>query len=568
MDANIKVIQKPVRGDKVFDEFMRARDVERLLRIAPFKDMDADAFPATNTLRQIIRADTRIRRYDENEIVVRQGDYGDSAFLVLAGSVVTVFDLDERLLGRKTVRAKSWWDALAQLWRNPALPEARDLNTYALKQDLAYAATAGAAGQRIFLPNMPVADAAGRGQILGAGELFGQDSTMDRAPRSATVVAAERTELLEIKWQALRDFMRHSKRFRQHTEDVYRERSLSAHVRNIPQLSGLNDSEIAEVCRYASFESYGDVNWATALRRDKSDAVGKAVDEIVVSEGDYADGLLLVRTGFLRLSRRKNQGQEILCYLKRGDIFGLEETLENLRASEPQGYRCTVSAVGYADILRIPAQTLNNCGLTAGASADRPGKRQLESNNHLKTPLPVADIAAETMEFFASNLFINGSKAMVINLDRCTECDDCVVACANAHGGNPRFIRHGPKVGKYMVANACMHCYDPVCMVGCPTGAIHRNVGGGEVVINDQACIGCATCANSCPYDNIRMTTIISSDAEPVLDEAHHPINKATKCDFCVEQKVAPACEYACPNNALKRLDLGNLATTGDWLSE
>ena len=59
-----------------------------------------------------------------------------------------------------------------------------------------------------------------------------------------------------------------------------------------------------------------------------------------------------------------------------------------------------------------------------------------------------------------------------------------------------------------MVANACMHCVDPVCMIGCPTGAIHRESIEGQVVINDRTCVGCATCANSCPYDNIQMVEI------------------------------------------------------------
>ena len=42
-------------------------------------------------------------------------------------------------------------------------------------------------------------------------------------------------------------------------------------------------------------------------------------------------------------------------------------------------------------------------------------------------------------------------------------------------------------------------------MIGCPTGAIHRESATGVVMINDDTCIGCGTCAASCPYENIRM---------------------------------------------------------------
>src|SRR5439155_5289623 len=93
------------------------------------------------------------------------------------------------------------------------------------------------------------------------------------------------------------------------------------------------------------------------------------------------------------------------------------------------------------------------------------------------------------MEFLVERRIINGTASMVIDLDRCTRCDDCVRACAAGHDNNPRFVRHGPASGGLMVANACMHCVDPVCMIGCPTGAIHRDAFGGQVVINPVTCI-------------------------------------------------------------------------------
>jgi len=108
-----------------------------------------------------------------------------------------------------------------------------------------------------------------------------------------------------------------------------------------------------------------------------------------------------------------------------------------------------------------------------------------------------------------------------------------------------------------MIANACMHCADPVCMIGCPTGAIHRDSMRGNVVINDLTCIGCATCANSCPYNNIRMVEIRATNGDFVLDQnTNLPILKATKCDLCTDQLGGPACERACPHDALKRVDM------------
>jgi len=157
---------------------------------------------------------------------------------------------------------------------------------------------------------------------------------------------------------------------------------------------------------------------------------------------------------------------------------------------------------------------------------------------------------------------------MVIDLDRCTRCDDCVRACASTHDNNPRFLRHGPTAGRIMVANACMHCVDPVCMIGCPTGAIHRT-GTGLVTINPVTCTGCKTCANQCPYDAIRMVQIRDKHGQLRFKdngkEKGEPELRATKCDLCMENHGGPACQRACPHGALVRMNMQDFDALADW---
>jgi Fe-S-cluster-containing dehydrogenase component len=94
-------------------------------------------------------------------------------------------------------------------------------------------------------------------------------------------------------------------------------------------------------------------------------------------------------------------------------------------------------------------------------------------------------------------------------------------------------------------------------MIGCPTGAIGRSEESGIVAINDETCIGCSTCANSCPYENIRMVEISDRRGLPILSsDTQKPIMKATKCDLCADQVTGPACQNACPHDALVRIDL------------
>ena len=94
---------------------------------------------------------------------------------------------------------------------------------------------------------------------------------------------------------------------------------------------------------------------------------------------------------------------------------------------------------------------------------------------------------------------IHGESVLLIDLETCTRCDECVRACADAHDGTPRFIREGVKFRNFSVPTACYQCTDPVCMIGCPTGAITRPLGTLEVVIDKATCIGCGNCVAALP---------------------------------------------------------------------
>src|SRR5215216_3709878 len=122
------VIPRPQRWDVPFGP-MTEMDIDRLLAIDPFCGIDASAFPSTIPLRGILMGDTRIGRFKAGDIVVREGDYGNSAFLVLSGSVRVMLErLDPALLGRDSPPKRGLLQAIAQLWQNSRVPEARKDN--------------------------------------------------------------------------------------------------------------------------------------------------------------------------------------------------------------------------------------------------------------------------------------------------------------------------------------------------------------------------------------------------------------------------------------------------------
>jgi Fe-S-cluster-containing dehydrogenase component/CRP-like cAMP-binding protein len=409
--------------------------------------------------------------------------------------------------------------------------------------------------------------------ILEVGEIFGELAALTRTPRTATVIAEGDAVLLEIRWQGLRELMRRTDALRRHIERLYRQNSLRAHLRETPMLAELPAERLSALADATIFESHGEFDWheayQTAVRRRPGDAI---VDEpMIVEEGTPADGLLLVRSGFARQSRRHGHGHRTAAYLGRGLVFGLAEAIEAAGGGKPVPWAYSLRALGYVDVLRIPQQALEEL-VFPYVSAD--ALAQLIREQCQTLARQTADSSANAgidqglLEFLVDKRLINGQQAMVIDLDRCTRCDDCVRACAATHDNNPRFVRQGPRHGPLMVAQACMHCVDPVCMIGCPTGAIGRDPVSGVVRINDRTCIGCNVCAQSCPYDNIQMVEIRDSRGALLIDAAtQQPLVQATKCDLCAGLTGGPACQQACPHDALVRLDLGNLGELSTWTS-
>jgi Fe-S-cluster-containing dehydrogenase component len=331
---------------------------------------------------------------------------------------------------------------------------------------------------------------------------------------------------------------------------------------------------VAEAVEFATF---GDYDWSGEYKRlAQAGSVRPEKEPVIVAEGDYPNGIVLLRAGFARVSQKFGGGERTLNYIGAGQVFGLNEIAHNWRRKDaPVNFQFSLRAIGYTHLLVIPTRVMEEIVLPSLPKNELPplcgdasSPKSAESDFDSAPPETAAreKVGAEVLEFLTENRFFNGTATMVIDLDRCTRCDDCVRACASTHDNNPRFLRHGPNAGRLMIANACMHCADPVCMIGCPTGAIHRESFAGQVVINPATCIGCKSCASNCPYDAIRMAEVRDERGELLVDQELKPIAKATKCDLCVENWGGPACERACPHGALTRMNLNNLNSLAKWL--
>jgi Fe-S-cluster-containing dehydrogenase component/CRP-like cAMP-binding protein len=451
---------------------------------------------------------------------------------------------------------------------------------------------------------------------LGPGELFGEIAAMYRTPQSATVIAEQEATLVEIRWQGLR-LLRRDRWFAEQLEQHYRKHWLIPHLRETPLLRFVPEERLQRVAEATQLRSFGRMEWNIDFDRARRLPTAEQIERepLIAIEGNLPTDLILIRAGFARVSQQHGAGHQTTAYLGKGHTFGFAELTHN--ATRPSGtpplmLRHSLRSVGFVDTLHIPVEVFaeellphvrrDEIRATVPA-APRPGpeeniaaaigeENREDGGPQTPSPAPAApaerrrahrdkpgDAAGEVidepiesvstglLEFLVGERLTNGREAMVIDLERCTRCDDCVRACATTHGGNPRMTRTGPTHDRLMFAQACMHCTDPVCMVGCPTGAIARDAVDGTVQISESICIGCGTCAAACPYENIRMVEIRDARGREYRDQASGlPIVKATKCDLCQSQPSGPACVNACPHDALARIDLGQLGPLDKWL--
>lgn len=158
------------------------------------------------------------------------------------------------------------------------------------------------------------------------------------------------------------------------------------------------------------------------------------------------------------------------------------------------------------------------------------------------------------------------------NTDICIGCKACVVACKDKNnlplGEKMRRVYDqanctweidelgacAPKDAfAYSVSIACNHCDKPLCLEACPVGAIKKRESDGIVYRDEAACIGCGSCASSCPYG----APYVSAES-----------GTSRKCDFCMDLVDAgqdPYCVAACPMRCLEWGDIEELrAKHGD----
>jgi Fe-S-cluster-containing hydrogenase component 2/CRP-like cAMP-binding protein len=463
------------------------------------------------------------------DVLCREGEYGATAYLIQRGK----FEIQFSKKGAKSSHAKN--AAKAGLFQRIFSGASALVPTLATGSDT-------------------VADPTVNKIFRGAEDvILGEMACLNRYPRSATVVAVEESEVIEIGSNVLYMLQRNGAS-RKVLNEAYRRHALNSDLSRIPICKTLSPEEVKQLAQSV-------------------DLMSVEPGQPIFKEGEIGDDVYMIRLGYVKVSRMQGMRDQVINYIGPGSldgsigVFGEVAVLSKIYQSEladelevlnyPAGLRTSsCTALDHVELVRIPGTLIKQI-----ADSNSEFRRTLLDRAELLLRRDASRNVADTSikaNFVAQGLY-NAQSLLVLDLESCTRCDECSKACADAHDGETRLVREGLRFENFLVATSCRSCTDPYCLVGCPVNAIFRE-GDKEIVIEDH-CIGCGQCATNCPYGNITMYghhdgyRIEANRKIPVIRQ------RATTCDQCKSIGGTPRCVYACPHEAAYRMSGEQLAT-------
>jgi Fe-S-cluster-containing dehydrogenase component/CRP-like cAMP-binding protein len=404
---------------------------------------------------------------------------------------------------------------------------------------------------------------------LQTGSQFGEMSVLGGVPRNATVKAAATApaQIIEVQRPALR-LLRKLSSFADSLDKSYRAHGRNSTLDSLKVIGGLSGEMTNELRDISLYRVY-------------------TKNHVLFRQGTPVDRIYIIKEGWLRRDHEDGLPEGGRHdFLGKGYCFGTDAVIK------PVTWPYTATLMGRTEVFEISINRLRQKVALRGTVVDaltrfappemaEPGsaRRQAASEKVLSSQ----EALIETGLVDATNL-------LVMDMDLCVRCGNCSLACHKVHGRS-RLVRRGIHVTRLksmksrtqqsiLAPQVCLHCKDPECLTGCPTGAIGRFIGG-HIDIDRKTCIGCGDCAAQCPYDAISMIPRKApAPAAPGLaqrlkdmfrlsgDPVPPPVEEtedllAVKCNLCANTSLNPpgskrpaySCEENCPTGALARID-------------
>jgi len=402
---------------------------------------------------------------------------------------------------------------------------------------------------------------------LTPGTQFGEMSVLAGVPRNATVTSKrdKPAQILEVFRPALR-LLRKLPKFGENLDNTYRNHGRDAALESLKLMGGLSAEMVKELRNYSMFRVF-------------------AKNHVLLRQSDQINRIYIIKEGWARRTYSSG-GKETEDFIGHGFCFGLEGVGKQGR------WPYSVTLMGRTEVLEISVSKLGqNYALQDSVLKLISQHAPPPIGSFVNYKPAVHDGMLNAQERLIDTGLVDGTNLLVMDMDLCVRCGNCSLACHKIHGQS-RLMRRGVHVTRLEAPRAsaiqsalspevCMHCADPECLTGCPTGAIGR-FSLGQVDIDPKTCIGCGDCATQCPYNAISMIPRRPKEAEKIggfksvlqdflrikPDPIPPPVDAtedlvAIKCNLCSDRpKMNPpgaktraySCEENCPTGALARV--------------
>lgn len=403
---------------------------------------------------------------------------------------------------------------------------------------------------------------------LTPGTQFGEMSVLAGVPRNATIKARpdKPAQVLEIHRPALR-LLRKLPKFGENLDNTYRTHGRDASLESLRLTGGLTPEMTSELRGYSLFRVF-------------------AKNHVLFRANERVNRVYIIKEGWARRTLSVS-GKEIEDFVGHGYCFGLEGAVKE------SSWPYTVTLMGRTEVIEIFTSKLRERRELRDALVNVLGGHVPPALGAFVNYKPaVHDAMLAAQERLIETGLVDGTNLLVMDMDLCVRCGNCSLACHKIHGQS-RLMRKGVHVTRLEAPRAsavqsalspevCMHCADPECLTGCPTGAIGR-FDLGQVDIDPKTCIGCGDCATQCPYNAISLVprrpkapapgaVSFKSKLQEFLrikpDPIPPPVDTtedlvAIKCNLCSDRTSmnppgaktrAYSCEENCPTGALARV--------------
>ncbi|HYG11136.1 MAG TPA: cyclic nucleotide-binding domain-containing protein [Pyrinomonadaceae bacterium] len=335
----------------------------------------------------------------------------------------------------------------------------------------------------------------------------------DPADYTASVPEGASATVLEFKRPAIR-LLRKYPQFSKAFDEDYRDYALESVLRDVKAKAENSLRELADDA-YAFMKRWKEI---------AGEAQFEVFDNnhVLFQPGQPITHIYMVKKGWVEVvpapagarAPAGSAGEPGVHYLGAGNCFGLEA------ASKPGAtWDATATLRARTELLAVPLEALSGKPVLADA-VRRIFSDFSEADQEKLLEAETKKVSEARRQEITSGL-VDGTNLLVMDMDLCVRCGNCSMACHKVHGQS-RLLRRGIQIERprrpdaerlrhVLAPSVCLHCQDPECLTGCPTGSIGRYPAG-QIDINPQTCIGCGDCATQCPYNAISL--VVRKDEE------------------------------------------------------